>query len=277
MMKRFFACFALAAAVGLSACGTENTTTPDNFLSYRHKAIEPYCFGMFLIGDSSRFEEPVSLATCTDEGHSTYASYLTQENGRYSQQMKRVNSPWPEHMFFNYRLVAGTAENFVVEVHGNTGGSGNFSNVIVVRREGDELHLLEEMGAGDRCNGGITGDVQQREDGTLVYSRFITPADLYASEEMPEDKTLTELEFCAVCCTGMANYEGEALVSYTLTPQNPFMMAEDYVTEAIEGEGVQQACFNRSLVATLKGEAQTFSKEHMQSFLQKTAQACRAE
>jgi hypothetical protein len=151
-------------------------------------------------------------------------------------------------------------------VSGNTGGSGRFSGIYFMRRDGDNLQLLEEMGGGDRCNNGIEGNVRY-VDGKLLYTQALTAADFYDAENITNDKKLNDLEYCAICCKASANLEDRKITSYTLRA--------DLLDDKQEGLSKEQACFEKQLSTLVKGDQTIVPQQEMHQFLLKTAQKCK--
>lgn len=109
-------------------------------------------------------------------------------------------------VFFEYELLAQEGETFIVSTYECGGGTGIFSDIRVLKVEGNLIELVDDFAAGDRCNGGLMDYSYGK--GVVNYSVNITPEDLLiiGGGENSEDYDI-ELEWCAICCVGTANYE----------------------------------------------------------------------
>lgn len=110
-----------------------------------------------------------------------------------------------------YRYVGETPAGHVVETLMWGGGTGQFSMLVVFRREGDELVIVETPLGGDRCNGGIADT--SVSGGVLSASAAITPYDLLAIalDAEPPVQAYDDLAACAACCVGTVTLRGGAV------------------------------------------------------------------
>ena len=153
----------------------------------------------------------------------------------------------------SYYKEFGTVGRYViVQMLNNSGGSGVFSSLSLVKRDGDVIKISNLEG-GDRCNGGLA-NVQRVGDGAnqrLVYSVNLTAYDfLTLSNDNPHHlKAYDDLAACAVCCAATAGYQRDI---------GPTELAHEtllYVDSGVYSKGAghsasepkYQACFDKLL------------------------------
>jgi uncharacterized protein len=90
----------------------------------------------------------------------------------------------------------------------NSGGSGNFSELYLLRRtqssDGGETILTGELidAGGDRCNGGIAR-AKLIDARTLEVDYNVTPLDLLSeADEAVAEEHMDDVASCAICCMG---------------------------------------------------------------------------
>lgn len=135
---------------------------------------------------------------------------------------------------------AGNQQYWVYTIN-NTGGSGVFTALNLVKRKDDKTLEIKTIASGDRCNGGVQ-DVQLKNN-QLQYSINLTPADLLTlTKDNPSHlQAYDDLAACAVCCTGKAFYG----IDLNLNPQLLYVdlgSASDF--DDLPTQGKYQQCFN---------------------------------
>ncbi|EKV32050.1 hypothetical protein C882_3114 [Caenispirillum salinarum AK4] len=118
-----------------------------------------------------------------------------------------------------WRYLGETDAGHVVETYHHGGGTGHFTGVQTVRRDGDRLHLVETHMGGDRCNGGVAAAAVA--GGAVAGSVNITPYDLLAlalGEQGVPFEAYDDIASCAICCVGTATFVGDDLAWVTLDP-----------------------------------------------------------
>lgn len=118
----------------------------------------------------------------------------------------------------SWRWLGETPQGQVVETYDYGGGTGHFTAVQTVRREGDRLRLVETHMGGDRCNGGVVAAAVG--NGVVAGEVNITPYDLLALalDGDPPVEPYDEVDACAICCVGTATFVGDALGWVELDP-----------------------------------------------------------
>lgn len=116
----------------------------------------------------------------------------------------------PQGGYFYYRYL-GKADGFdVLYMEYSGGGSGQFTSLVGIVRNGQILEPKRNYAGGDRCNGGLSD--ASIANGRLSFDQAITPFDLIALAS-PDTKleAYKDLEASANSCIGfshMTNGEG---------------------------------------------------------------------
>jgi hypothetical protein len=174
--------------------------------------------------------------------------------------------------FVAYKYIGTIEDGHVLSVRSSGGGSGLFSGIRVVRRAGDRLEIVEDLGGGDRCNGGVA-DVRVTEAGQVSYQLYATPYDL-ASAGVVGDvpfNAYDDLPACAMCCGGVIEFMDTVPVAVHFDPSVASM--------APDPEQPVFTCYNAMVKSSLDGgknrldmeEARAFSSAFISSCLSKTS------
>ena len=185
------------------------TKLPDD-LMYQGKPIDALC--LFQIEAK---EADVDLSKCglnSKEGHLTEPGnkkLLSEGFVGYDYHLIINDSKYLQGYSY-YKVISHIGNSYVVQTVNNSGGSGSFSFLNLVQRDGNMLHL-SVLDGGDRCNGSLV-DLKQVGKGELahlVYSVYLTPYDfLSVAKDNPNHvKAYDDLAACAVCCAGKAVFE----------------------------------------------------------------------
>jgi hypothetical protein len=86
--------------------------------------------------------------------------------------------------FTGYKYLGKVQGGFALETLVNGGGTGQFSSVVIMKREGDKIWTDLVQPTGDRCDGGIVDS--KVTDGVLEYSYNVTLGELYNSYKTTE-------------------------------------------------------------------------------------------
>lgn len=227
-MRRGVTVFAVAAGVVLAAgqgavaaAGADPAVPP--VLQIDGQPIDPFCF--------QQVEDRFVPRDCLDEGMAvkeTQPDYAA--DGRWVERIYRftdmpADEPGGESSA-GYRYVGETPQGTVIETRFWGGGTGQFSSVMVLRRDGEAVEVVDTPFGGDRCNGGVQ-EVAVR-DGVLTASAAITPYDLLAIalDDEPPVEAYDDIAACAICCVGTVAFTGDTLDGVTLGmeggPAQPF-------------------------------------------------------
>jgi len=218
-------------------------------LLYQGKPIDPLC-----LSDASDLSKPINLAKCglaTEKGYK-FTNYnqdlIKQGFFGFDYEYRLDNATGTYHGYSYYKSYGMANGADIIYLINNSGGSGQFSALYSVKRNGNLLQVKSYDG-GDRCNGGIT-DVK-RDNNQLTYHQNLTSYDLFAlANDNPHKlSAYSDLEACAACCvatvvlkhdlkndTSEQQFVSVDLTSYPIDPKNP------------PQQGKYQACFNNFLL-----------------------------
>jgi hypothetical protein len=226
---------------------------------------EPYCMEHFF-GDGSRFE-PVELRNCgMDAILPTEAAHL-DEKGNYGYEYSYADSGEGLSRSYIYYRYLGRRQGLpVLFLSESGGGSGQFTAIVTVKREGDTLKLAEEIASGDRCNGGLDASMQGDE---LNYTQNITPYDfIKITDDNPHNlNAYDDLEASASSCFGAATYSNGKLAHVTLTADGEDM-------EGWTDRLPYQPCFNGIYREYLQQGKTVLDMEALKAFTHKFNTTC---
>lgn len=180
-------------------------------LMYNGKPIDPIC--LFEIENA---KAKVDLSKC---GLNLKKGYQVADQNKkliaegfvgYNYTWK-LNNAMDMGGYSYYKVLGYVGHAVLVQTINKTGGTGSFSFLSLVKREGDDFIKVTVLNGGDRCNGSLV-DAKRVGKGAnerVVYSVSITPYDfLTLSDDNPYSvKAYDDLSACAVCCAGKAVYE----------------------------------------------------------------------
>jgi hypothetical protein len=232
--------------------------------------VDPLCF---YVEDAAPLSFPMS--DCMP-GLIREAEAVTDEDGfqfvEFSYDIESEASEYNVGGVFRYKDLGPIENDRLVHIEYSTGGTGYFSSLDRVRIEDDRIMVVKNYAAGDRCNGGIAGDVLIN-GGVVAYSQNITPADLPALVGLENKKThMNEaLETCAVCCIGLARFQNDEFkgISFTAEPQR--------LLPGREGVQPYQQCFNTLVAESYANDAFNFNAEMTGAFVAQFHADCDAE
>jgi hypothetical protein len=189
-------------------------------LLYKGKPIAPYCLEG-LLGEKDGIS--IDLGQCNID-------QITLEKGEAMEQKNTYSAYWsmkdePPDLFLHYSLgydyIGMQDDDPVLHISYWGGGSGNFSYLMRLHREGDELTKLETIAAGDGCTGGIIANDPEHpltiEDNEIHFSAAFSPDDMFHIAGETDWYELYSrqggLAGTHHDCYGIASYVGEKLVS----------------------------------------------------------------
>lgn len=206
-------------------------------LMHKCEPLDPLCF------DSWADSSVVDVATCGQSDHivplEPAPNAVSGWHG-YTYRLSDIPEDAPIRGWIAWRYLGETAAGQVVETYHHGGGTGQFTGVQTVRREGDRLRLVAFHAGGDRCNGGIA--TAAVAGGVVASALHITPYDLLSlalGEDGVPFEAYDDIAACAICCIGTATFVGDDLAWVMLSPPEDGLAAE-------EGDG-HQACFDSLL------------------------------
>ncbi len=228
---------------------------------YNGNPIDPMCVDRLTgIGETV---EAIDLSECT--GSAGRESYTVPENGLETFEDGSIGYTFEcedgcmRQPFVSYKHLGVVQGEHIVEVASSGGGTGYFTGVARLKLEGSKLSLTGTLGGGDRCNGGLA-DVSVKDD-VIHVSRNITPFDLVdmAQGNKAGFEAYEDIQACAACCIGTADYAGDTLVSVTL-PDGVDSQEQD------DGMAPVDACFFKTYNAQRKSGALVLDMEKLKAF-----------
>lgn len=239
MLKTFMAallCVLCAITIVAHAAESSDKAEKVEKLLWNGKEISPVCFDQLLPTESKPLES-VELDSCSHSKESDTQKTTHDPDGsvviKYSENGSYTGST-------SYRVVGPVHNGFLIEYNWDGGGTGRFSNVLVVDIQGKNMVLKETLSGGDRCNGGAS--IIGIEENLPVTSVNITPAD-FPHLAYGDDHGITayeDLESSAVSCYGKAVYKDKTLSFVELSNSSaPMNEDEEWVSKY-----KYQKCFN---------------------------------
>lgn len=142
-----------------------------------------------------------------------------------------------------YKYIGKINNNYILQTLNNSGGTGNFSAIYLVKRQKDML-TVQTIAIGDRCNGGIENASVKNQ--TLTYKMNLTPYDLFdlARNNPHALNAYSDLAACAICCVATATMEREVTNKISEEKLKSIELGKTSPTQ-----GKYEACFNRLLDA----------------------------
>jgi len=170
--------------------------------------------------------------------------------------------------------------DFGIIITWSGGGTGNFSTLYKMRREGDMLHVLKTYAGGDRCNGGI-GSAGLNEKGQMSYGINITPYDMLVLGGDPNRAALDtvepfeDLDACAICCYGQAHFAEDDFTGVTLNEElNDWLERKYPEGEQPAPEQERQACFDTMISEQASDGKNSFTVSEWERFINQVEQKC---
>lgn len=230
------------------------------------KPIDPFCF------ESASTDEWLDVTKCVNpdiiktEDIKPDASNVARVG--YNYRYKDIDDGSGYTMYDYIGLWSGAP---VILVSSNTGGTGKFTSLLAIEREGKKIRVLQGFAAGDRCNGGVV-DVKL-ENGVLHYGQRIVPFDfLQLADDNPNDLQAYEsLETSATSCFGVARYADTELTGVTLKG-----ITGDEGKDRPEWteKFVHQSCFNKIYSAYLTQGKKDLSVQQLKEFTGEFNRVC---
>lgn len=210
-------------------------------LMFQGKQVDPLC--LFSIESTTGL---VDLATCGIISMSG-ATVSGENDALISQGFIGYNyriSPHTEG--YSYYKSLGTAgTSVIVQTINNSGGTGTFSFLNLIQRNGDKINVSVLKG-GDRCNGSVVDAVRLGDH--LTYGVQLTPYDVLtlAHDNPHQLKAYDDLSACATCCVGKAVYQ--RVIGHDVADEKlVYLDVSTYLQPADRSSSTQkyQACFDK--------------------------------
>lgn len=250
---------------------------------HHDKPIDPMCFAAQFSMESEL--EMIDLNAC-DSTQITALEYWENEDGTRAVTYKYNDDefagvPYP---YMAYRAIPDPSHpdspDIGILTTWSGGGTGQFSTLYKMRREGDFLYVLKIYAGGDRCNGGI-GSAEMDEQGRMSYGINITPYDMLVLGGDPNRTILNtvepfdDLDACAACCYGEAHFREDIFEKITLNPELPERLADKYDQgQDPAPEQEIQACFDNLVALQFEGSSTEYDTADWESFIGEIEHTC---
>lgn len=223
-----------------------------NELLYKSKPVDPLCFFQL-----NKAQAVVDLKKCGI--HFFKGTHLVQEENKklIAEGFVGYNYSWKLNDVADmggysfYKVFGKTGHSLILQTINNGGGTGSFSSLALVQRNGDKLSV-SLLNGGDRSNGALVDVKRVSKKGReyLIYSVNLTAYDyLTLANDNPHHlKAYDDLSSCAVCCAGRAVYQREIGLKFK-TEKLLYVDASDYLKDINKSSPSQpyQACFDKVL------------------------------
>lgn len=242
MIKTIF--FLLSSLICLSSYANNQTPVPKD-LMYAGKPIDALCFN--LEGNTNT----IHLDKCGIKKEKYSVNGLDNDlikKGYIGYNWKDTSVSYPSEGSSYYKSFSADNNQYWIYSFNNTGGSGTFSAISLVKRINPNELTIKTVTSGDRCNGGIRDARQHGKQ--LDFDVNLTPFDLLAlTNQNPHQlKAYDDLAACAACCAGAATYR----INSDLTPKLMFVTLDAATPEEMSTQGKYQVCFNNILAQYIK-------------------------
>lgn len=262
-MKRLFLSLLISSSVASTAMA--DASGMPELLQYQGKAVDALCIAQLLPMEMPQDAPTVKLGECGAKGMNIT---LMQGNSSYFNDRGFIGSEYMENeggrASYAYYKDLGDADGArLLWLERSGGGSGKFSNIIMVSRAGDVLTMQQLLLSGDRCNNGIV--TAEMKDGSLTTEQNITPMDLIDLADGNARKLAThkDLESSAASCIGTVELiDGQRLAKVKL-------LNDEIAYTDIEGQTERytyQSCFNDMLQNAIRDGRTTLDQAGLKRF-----------
>lgn len=111
--------------------------------------------------------------------------------------------------YSGYKYLGKLKDGFALETLSHSGGTGQFSSIVLLKREGDTITTDLIHPTGDRCNGGVVSAAVK--DGVAEYGYNASLSELY--ETYKGDGSFAPSAGSAIDCTAVIRKKGDAIAS----------------------------------------------------------------
>lgn len=215
-MKKLYLYFILALT--LTACTANKKDQLAHEFSYEGRPIDPWCIN--LLQNPSSISIPLTQCSLPQ----TYIKISKQVNPELQSQgfigysYKYINdTPVMSEPYIYYKYLGKVGNLHVINRISCNGKSGKYSEVVLIKRKGDTLTLVNGYG-GDRCSGSIVE--AKVENDKVKYTMQLTPLNFVLnSPNMPYNYYVNQsLANCATCCYMTGDFIDGDMVSVKLNP-----------------------------------------------------------
>jgi hypothetical protein len=175
----------------------------------------------------------------------------------------------PEGGYFYYRYLGQADGVDVLYMENSGGGSGEFTILSGVQRDGHLVRKVRDYAAGDRCNGGLSNAAGS--NGHLTFDQNLTPYDLIA---LANPKTrldaYKDLEASATSCIAVSHMAGDDKHWTGVTLTEDVLGDEQGWTSQYR----YQACFNKLYNSWVKQGRDDMDRNGVMAFATAFASRC---
>lgn len=201
-------------------------TNPQPTLKWKNEIISPAC-----LDAANPLEQPAHLIQKVNLSKCQTSEVKMSSDGWISLDYK-------EGGYTSYKVSGELGNKQLVETLVNGGGSGRFSNVLLVSVDNDSLTIDKRYGGGDRCNGGVESSYV--ENGKVIINYHVTPYDMlsFAKGDYKPLAPYKDLENSAGSCFAIARYQDDKIL------QSVILSAKPQLDSSWTARYRYQACFN---------------------------------
>lgn len=215
-------------------------------LTFKDAPVNPLCF-------TQTWEQPAQGAVIDLTACETPAAVRSADQSSYKatpgahgvayRPADATVETMPMPAIIEYKYLGDVGTDHAVLLSESGGGTGFFTSLYLLKRDGDRLIIKDTLAGGDRCNNGITAAAVN--DGALSYDVNLTPAALYtlAGGDNTAERPGGPLKDCAVCCYATAHYKGGTLDTVTFNPDLAAALNPDEPGTAGCFDGIAQQQF----------------------------------
>ncbi|MBL7479129.1 hypothetical protein [Legionella bononiensis] len=236
-------------------------------LMYNNKPINPLCFDQEESSNKTlSLTNNCDLAPIEVVGQSK--ELLNKGYVGFEYKLKDDSDTTSSYSY--YKVIGYFNHFYTILSISNTGGSGHFSSIYLVKRDHDQLHIKTLPFGGDRCNGGLDEVTQNKN--ILSFSSNITPGDfLSISNNNPKKlQAYDDLDACAACCVATALYKTDLQQDSTQATLTSIQFANDPDTlselKSNDSTGYQ-ACFNQLVLHYIAKNKTTLTVKELGTFM----------
>lgn len=244
-------------------------------LLFNGKPLEAIAIGKIANGDSSR-KDPIDLEQYTPKNQKIVIQEnlddLKENKIGYSYQYQDPDLASQGQSYDVYKVIADLGEHqYLVLVESSGGGSGQFTNLFVMKRSGDFIQNMKEIAGGDRANGGIVsadykdGLVTVVEQATpfLVFSTVLSLTDV--NNPLVQLDNPGNLMDCAACDAGEITLTGK--IDEKLTPVSLTLLVDNDNNDNNSKPDTLQGAFDKTVNDYRQKGKTTLNSEEMGTFV----------
>lgn len=186
----------------VSAAGNSHGLAGEYAFDFNGKPIDPRCVAR-LVSIENGGLQIVDLSDCAKQMRGKSA---VKQRGRSLEAEDAVPGSGGQFESASYEILGENAGRFIASTEWSGGGTGRFTNLLIVRKESGKIIAEKSLSVGgDRCNGGLADN---RMSGAMVHwSVYLTPFDLIDLGGIKSLAAYKDLEASAASCAATQNWE----------------------------------------------------------------------